>query len=188
MRENRSGLEQPGTPAPGHVRTAAQGALRQSVRNAETPDRLGDLANRIASATGEDEKRLFDEALALSAPSRSDDARWRRFARCGAFSELAMAIYRTHVAEGGFQFGAAPPDPAIRSSAGIATTWRAGDAHAEVHRAATPALALLRAAAVESVRRADMRRAARCSLCGGRGWFVTPANSKQMCRHERDAA
>ncbi len=155
-----------------------------------TAETLRGFADRIATAPGNSERELFAQALALFADHATvkECARWKRLLRLGAFNEMAVAIYRTEFAECGFQVGAYPAGVTIASSGGFASTWRAGDAHASIHRAATPALALLRAAATEKAGRIDAQRTAQCSVCGGLGWFVTSANRKQICSHQREAA
>jgi hypothetical protein len=151
-----------------------------------TATRLRALAERIASAPREAETALFEEAHALltghAAPE--DTARWTQLIRCGAFNETAIAIYHAMFAERGFQFGSLATKPPC----GLASSWRMGDGHAAVHRAATPALALLRAAASESAARMEEETAAKCSVCGGSGWFVTAADGRRTCRHARQAA
>jgi hypothetical protein len=155
-----------------------------------TAEALLVFADRIAGAPAEKEKALFEEALTLFAgfAAREDAARWVQFLRCGAVHETAIAIYRAACGRHGFQFGRAARDGAAAPSRGLASSWRTGDAHAAVHNAATPALALLRAAACDSARRHDENRAAQCSVCGGLGWFTTPANGKHVCRHDSEAA
>jgi hypothetical protein len=149
-------------------------------------ERLRDLADRIASAGPDSEAILFEEALALFGDDASDEeiARWQRYVGLGAFNELAVTIWRIRFAGTGFQLGAL----AGAASNGIANTWRNGDAQATVHQAATPALALLRAAATEAANTLDAQSAAQCPTCSGRGWFVTADARKQVCRHERAAA
>jgi len=107
---------------------------------------------------------------------------------CRAFHETAIAIYRARFAGRGFQFGPVARNAATPSSLGLASAWRTGDAHAAVYRAATPALALLRAAAADSAARLDEETAAQCSVCGGSGWFITRSNGREICRHRREAA
>ena len=147
------------------------------------------FADRIAAAPQENEKALFREALVLfsGGTPAQNAARWKRFMRCGAYHETAIAIYCTIFAERGFQFGPPARNAAATSSRGLASSWSAGDAHATVHRAATPALALLHAAAIDTAASLDEETAAQCSVCGGLGWFVTEANDKDICRHERGA-
>jgi hypothetical protein len=96
---------------------------------------------------------------------------------------VAMALHRGALAGCGFQFGSPPLNPSQSPPRGIASIWSAGEPHAGIYEAATPALALLRATATESARRIDARTMARCSVCGGLGWFVTSGNRKQICQH-----
>jgi hypothetical protein len=149
---------------------------------------LRDLASHIASACAAREKQLFCEAVTLFRPSREEGVRWLSLVRREAFNELAVAIFRSRLPDYGFQFGSRPHKPGPAPACGIASTWREGDAHAAFHEASTPALALLRAAMAELSVQDDALRAAACSTCGGSGWSVNPANGKQICRHEHEAA
>jgi hypothetical protein len=149
-------------------------------------ERLRDLTDRIASAGPDSEAALFEAALPLFMDDAPDDEieRWQRCVHLGAFNELAVAIWRARFAGSGFQLGAL----AGAASKGNANTWHNGDAQATVHQAATPALALLRAAATEAANTLDAQTAAQCPACAGRGWYVTADARKQVCRHEQAAA
>lgn len=146
-----------------------------------TADALRNLADSIGAAGPGDEVALFTEALSLFVATPEEVARWRRYLRVGAFHDLSVAIFTTHFAGWGFQLGTL----AGATPRSIANIWRQGDAQSSVHQAATPALALLRAAATESVNTLDARAVNECPACGGRGWFVTVGARKQLCRHER---
>jgi hypothetical protein len=151
-------------------------------------EELDDFADRIASAPRDDEEELFEGAITLFGDANGKSAGWREWIGLGAFNELAVAIFDSTQAECGFQFGAAPRQATRKMPGGLACTWRAGDAHTAVYRAATPALALLYAAVAEGARRADAFKAAQCSRCGGLGWFMTSANTKHVCQHDQIVA
>ena len=152
---------------------------------------MRDFANRIASASPQDEKNLFNDAQELFADAITavEATRWHELICFGAFNEAAIAIYQKVLAERGFQFGPLAYDAraAVRSR-GLASSWRIGDDHAAVHSAATPALALLHAAMADSAKSMEECETANCSLCGGLGWFLTATNDKELCRHARQVA
>jgi hypothetical protein len=189
-REKQKNRQQ--APAGASRRGASDGSLSAvaQARYGARAKSLRAFAGRIAAAPQAQQRALFEQALALfrvgAAPEEA--ARWEQLLACAAFHETAVAIYRATFAERGFQFGAVACNAAIASSQGLASSWRAGDAHAAVHRAATPALALLRAAAADCATHLDEQSAAQCSVCGGSGWFIMQAGGKEICRHGRDAA
>jgi hypothetical protein len=147
-------------------------------------DALRQLSDRIGSAGPDAEAALFAEALPLFAAIQEEHPGWRRYLCVHAFHDLAVAIFTTQFPGWGFQFGTL----AGTSPGSIANVWREGDAQSSLHHAATPALALLRAAATEAASALDARTAAQCPACDGRGWFVTVGARKQVCRHEYAAA
>jgi hypothetical protein len=124
--------------------------------------------HRIAAACANDEASLFAEAATIF--------------RCPAgrhgFADAAIRLHRALLPGCGFQFG----ETAARR--GLASSWRAGDAHATPFEAATPALALLRATTHAMVRlgETDVRR--RCPSCEGRGWTIARDGGKRICRHD----
>lgn len=143
---------------------------------------LREFAGRIAAANASCEQDVVEESLGLfahGAPSQ-EHSRWSQLVSAGSFNEAAMAIFRASFAQHGFQFGALPFGSQARAYAQV---WASSDATARIYRAATPAMALICATAVEAAEREDAGRMARCPVCNGMGWYVTESNSKQMCRH-----
>jgi hypothetical protein len=149
---------------------------------------LRDLADRIAGGSGAEERSLFEQAMTAFDLAGDRRSHCNRHLHLDAFNELAIALYRSACADAGFQFGMTASDVNTSAMKGLAHTWRAGDAHASTHRAATPALALLLAAATERADQLDAVSAGRCPDCRGLGWFISTANRKVVCRHERCAA
>jgi hypothetical protein len=156
-----------------------------------TAAQLQALAAEIGNATRAQERQLFEQAVALLGETVGgrERTRWKRLVRIGARNECAVAIYLSICGECGFLFGAAAASYATSvTTQGLANTWRKGDAHAAVHQAPTPALALLRAAVARAAERATAQAALHCPECRGLGWFITRGNERQMCRHARHAA
>jgi hypothetical protein len=145
-------------------------------------DRLHDLELRLAAARPGQEAELVEDAARILAGEAG--YRVRAFRDAGAFTDAAILVYRAALPDSGFQFGLGPA-LCGRPRAATALVWQRGDAHALPYRAATPALALLRAAVSETsnLRAADLL--ATCPICRGVGWYVTADNRKQMCRHGR---
>ncbi len=112
--------------------------------------------------------------------------RVQSFCDAGALADAAILIYRAALPDSGFQFGLGPAHGG-RPRHATALIWQRGDACAIPYRAATPALALLRAAVTETSNLRDADLLAACSICRGLGWYITADNRKQMCRHGRSA-
>jgi hypothetical protein len=145
-------------------------------------DRLRDLELRLAAARPGREAELVEEAARLLANETT--YRVQRFRDAGAFADAAMLVYRAALPDGGFQFGLGPA-VGDRPRRATALTWQRGDSCAMPYIAATPALALLRAAVTETSNLRDANLLAACPICRGLGWYVTAENRKQMCRHGR---
>jgi hypothetical protein len=145
-------------------------------------DRLHDLELRLAAARPGFEAELIEDAARILANETTYRVQMLRDA--GAFADAAMLVYRAALPDSGFQFGLGPKlgDRPRRATALI---WQRGDACAMPYRAATPALALLRAAVTETKRLRDADLLAACPTCRGLGWYITADNRKQMCRHGR---
>jgi hypothetical protein len=145
-------------------------------------DRLRDLELRLANSRPSHEAELVEEAARILANEAT--YRVQRFRDAGAFADAAMLVYRAALPDSGFQFGLGPrlDDRPRRATALI---WQRGDACAMPYIAATPALALLRAAVNETSNLRDADLLCACPICRGLGWYVTADNRKQMCRHGR---
>jgi hypothetical protein len=145
-------------------------------------ERLRDLEARLAPARPGHEMELVGEAARILAGESA--YRVDRFREVGAFADAAMLVYRAALPDSGFQFGLGPRLGA-RPRRATAIIWQRGDAQAMPYVAATPALALLRAAVSETANLRDTDLLAACPICRGLGWYVTADNRKQMCRHGR---
>lgn len=143
-------------------------------------ERLRDLELRLAAARPGHEAELVEDVARLLANEAT--YRVRMFRDAGACTEAAMLVYRAALPDSGFQFGLGPR-LGDRPRRATALVWGRGDAHAMPYIAATPALALLRAAVHETTRLHDANVLAACPTCRGLGWYVTADNRKQMCRH-----
>jgi hypothetical protein len=145
-------------------------------------DPLHDLALRLAAARPGHEAELVAETARNLAHETS--YRVQRLRDAGALADAAILVYRAALPDGGFQFGLGPrlDDRPRRATALV---WQRGDAYAMPYRAATPALALLRAAVTETSNLRDADLLAACPICRGLGWYITADNRKQMCRHGR---
>jgi hypothetical protein len=64
-----------------------------------------------------------------------------------------------------------------------ASIWRRGEAQALSWRAATPALALLRAIRNELYDRLEAQLLRCCAQCNGIGWYIAVNGAKQICQH-----
>jgi hypothetical protein len=145
-------------------------------------ERLRDLEARLANARPGHEAELVEDAARILATETA--YRVQRFRDAGAFADAAMLVYRAALPDSGFQFGLGPR-LGTRPRRATALVWQRGDACAMPYIAATPALALLRAAVTETSNLRDADLLAACSVCRGLGWYVTADNRKQMCRHGR---
>ena len=143
-------------------------------------DMLRDLELRLAAARPDHEAELVEDAARSLANETT--YRVRTFRDTGAFADAAMLVYRAALPDGGFQFGLGPK-LGDRPRRATALVWRRGDACALPYVAATPALALLRAAVSETSNLRDADLLAACPTCRGLGWYITADNRKQMCRH-----
>ncbi len=145
-------------------------------------DRFRDLELRLAAARPGHEAELLEDAARILANETM--YRVEAFRRAGAFADAAMLVYRAALPDNGFQFGLGPrlDDRPRRATALV---WRRGDDCATPYIAATPALALLRAAANETAKLREADLLAACPTCHGLGWYITADNRKQMCRHGR---
>jgi hypothetical protein len=145
-----------------------------------TADRMDDLTT-LAERIAEDRAgaELFFSSLGVLGPPKgsAERARLERFAEVGAYTDCVLMLHRLALPSHGFELG--------RTHAGraFAGSWRGGDAQIATTTAATPALALLRATATALARCERSRMRAACTLCNGRGWYVTAENGKQICRH-----
>jgi hypothetical protein len=145
-------------------------------------ERFRDLELRLAAARPGHEPELVEEAARILANETT--YRVQMFRDAGAFADAAMLVYRAALPGSGFQFGLGPRLD-VRAHRATALTWQRGDACAMPYRAATPALALLRAAVSETTRLRESSALAACPTCHGLGWYFTAENRKQMCRHGR---
>jgi hypothetical protein len=145
-------------------------------------ERLQDLEARLATARPGHEAEMVEEAARVLANETT--YRVDRFREAGAFADAAMLVYRAALPDSGFQFGFGP-NLGARPRRATALVWQRGDACAMPYIAATPALALLRAAVTETSNLRDRDLLAGCPICCGLGWYVTADNRKQMCRHSR---
>jgi hypothetical protein len=125
------------------------------------------LAHRIAAAGAAEEAIVFAEVRAELGLAGAT----------AACSDAAMALHRALLPDNGFQFGETP------TRRGLASSWRAGDAHTTPVEAATPALALLRATAHAVARRHERQSREACRACDGRGWTIARDGGKRICRH-----
>jgi hypothetical protein len=146
--------------------------------------RLRDLELRLAAARPGHEAELVEDAARLLANEAT--YRVQSFRDAGAFADAAILVYRAALPDSGFQFGLGPRLD-DRPRRGTALIWQRGDAHAMPYVAATPALALLRAAVTEIANLRDANLLAACLVCRGLGWYITADNRKQMCRHGKGA-
>jgi hypothetical protein len=150
-------------------------------------DELQELELRLAAAGPRDEAQLIDAAARVLLREAADRARLRSFRDADAFADGAMLVYRAALPDSGFQFGLGPR-LAARPRTATALAWQLGDTCAMPYRAATPALALLRATVNETARLREANAMAACPTCRGLGWYITADNRKQMCRHGRGSA
>lgn len=148
---------------------------RDSRRDAFAGGALETLAAKLDAATPSDEAALVAEAARLLLP---DDDAALAFCRGHAFADAALTLHRKALPFHGFQFG----DLAF-GKRGLASNWRAGDASAMPFEAATPALALLRAAVRVRLRECETEARLRCVHCRGRGWRLMRDGEKRICRH-----
>jgi hypothetical protein len=128
---------------------------------------------RIAAASRNDEARLFGEALGLAGA----DAEIARLCTANAFADAAIRFHRALLPAHGYHLG----ETAARK--GLASTWRRGEAQTLPFEAATPGLALLRAATHAAARQIQRDARAACGICGGLGWTITRKGGKRVCRH-----
>ena len=149
---------------------------------------LNELTMRLTTAAGEDEGALFREAtrVLLRDTATSDADRLARLIRLEVYHEGAVRLYRLALPEHGFQFGVPPPLADGTGARPIAIAWRRGDPASIPYRAATPALALLAAAAGEASKAQETSVRAACTSCFGLGWYLTRDNTKALCRRCRD--
>ncbi len=136
-------------------------------------DYLDALELRIASASRNEEARLFGEAMGLVGA----DADVGRLCAAQAFADAAIRLHRALLPAYGYHLG----ETAARK--GLASTWRRGEAQTLPFEAATPGLALLRAAAHAAARQIQRETRAACGICGGLGWTITRKGGKRVCRH-----
>lgn len=106
------------------------------------------------------------------------------FLAAGALTDAAIAIFREALPKCGFKLVMPPPAPGGDVRHAYASVWPRGEAHAVSHRAATPAMALLRATQAESARRLNAITLADCAVCSGVGWFIASSGVKQTCGHK----
>ena len=149
---------------------------------------LNELTLRLTTATHDDEETLFREAAHLLPTDAAafEPARLTQLIRLRAFHEGAVRLYRRALPEHGFQFGIPPPLADGTGARPLAIAWRRGDPASIPYRAATPALALLAAAAGEAAKARETSIRAACSSCFGLGWYLTWDNTKALCRNCRD--
>jgi hypothetical protein len=149
---------------------------------------LDELTLRLSTAASADEEALFHEAAHLLLPDAAtfDADRLSQLIRLKAFHEGAVGLYRLALPGHGFQFGMPPPLADGTGARPIAIAWRRGDSASIPYRAATPALALLAAAAGEAAKARETGARAACSSCFGLGWYLARDNTKMLCRSCRD--
>ncbi|MGB8365509.1 MAG: hypothetical protein ACLQUZ_14610 [Rhizomicrobium sp.] len=148
---------------------------------------LNDFAADIATADGAHEAFLFEEAARLLLPDaeREHIFRLRQWIDERAFAQAAICLHHHALPAYGFQIGEMPPGAAQKR--GVASTWRRGEHRALPFTAATPGLALLRAAASAAARAAEASMQADCAFCRGVGWISGVGGSKAICRHGRQS-
>jgi hypothetical protein len=144
---------------------------------------LNDFAAKIAAADCGEEGVLFAEALPLFLHAPDHIFLARQWIERRAFAEAAMFLHRLALPAHGFQLGEMPAG-AVRHR-GRASTWQRHEHRALPFAAATPGLALLRAAANAAVRSAETHARAKCETCRGLGWIVTADAGKHICGHQR---
>lgn len=152
-----------------------------------SPTQLRSLAATAAEAPPECERQLLETAIGslVAEPSPRRRIRLRRLLHSDTPNELAIEIFGSCLKGYGFEIGAIP---AAGRPTGQSKVWKPGDPYARVYRARTPALALIRACAAEAARLVDTETLRACSRCNGQGWFITRSNTRQICRHDEQAA
>ncbi len=137
---------------------------------------LRELELRIAQASRKDEAAIF-QAVVRDAAANAASSEVTRLCAAQAFADAAILVHRGLLPANGYHLG----ETAARK--GLASTWRRGEAHTLPFEAATPGLALLRAAAHHAARQIERDRRAHCGICGGLGWTITRKGGKRLCRH-----
>jgi hypothetical protein len=140
-------------------------------------DHFAVLASRIVSAGVIDQAGMLTLALQLMASANAQAGFLEQLIAAGAYTDCAIALHRLVLPHSGFELGR------THSGSAFAGSWHHGDAQIASTRAATPALALLRATATEMAKSWRSEQRARCPTCNGRGWYVTEKNRKEICRH-----
>lgn len=139
-------------------------------------------SGRQAAEHAAGESLAFRHAIRLLLPKEA----WAGIAHFvdeHAFTDAAIALIRHALPDHGFKITLPPPLPDGAGAQAFATAWRRGEAQAMAWHAATPAIALLRAAEGEYAAHRDSQSLAACCECHGLGWYVTRDGAKQMCRH-----
>lgn len=138
------------------------------------------LADRIAKSGASSEADLLFCGLALFGPSQgcAESAQLTRLIEVGASTDCAQMLHCLALPHHGFELGRTP------ASRAFAGSWRDRDTHIATTTAATPALALLRATATALAASRRQNAHAACTLCNGRGWYVTRECRKEICRHD----
>lgn len=130
-----------------------------------------------AEAKSGGEGALLKEFAERAGLGKDDRERLAHHLTGSAYSEATMLLHRRMLPAYGFLVGQSP------AGRGMARHWRASDSHARPFEAATPALALLRAAAFGLMLERDRDLQRGCAMCGGIGWTIARDGRKHLCRH-----
>jgi hypothetical protein len=118
-----------------------------------------------------------------AAPMRVAD-RSTRPRVAGEFSlDTALAAVGEMLPVYGFKLVVPPPLADGTRPEPFASAWHRGEARAVSYSAATPALALLKAAQCERDKLRDRELLRSCTRCRGVGWYIATGGIKQACRH-----
>jgi hypothetical protein len=100
--------------------------------------------------------------------------------------DTAIAAAGKLLPDYGFKLVLPPPLADGTRPEPFASAWRRGETRAATYSAATPALALLKAAQCERDKLGDRDRLQSCSHCRGVGWYIATGGIRYVCRHDQD--